>query len=258
MNDVDVRSEPRSADSESDQNVLVAENVSLRLQLAQAEINMMSMLTKAGIEARERDASGTLQQLILEELHHRIKNTLATVAAIVSQSLRGQQGVEQAQRAIGGRLMALGRAHDLLLNAKWSSADLGTVVRSAIEAFDNPDQSKFAVSGPDIQMMSGAVIASAMTLNELCTNAIKFGALSVPEGRVDLAWTVDQQTQRLRLVWTETSGPLVQPPAHRSFGTSLIETLGRQLGGDVQLSYAPTGFSYSFDVPMAALSAPAS
>jgi two-component sensor histidine kinase len=257
MIDVDVRRERRSADAESDQNVLVAENVSLRLQLAQAEINMMSMLTKAGIEARERDASGTLQKLILEELHHRIKNTLATVAAIVSQSLRGQQGVEQAQRAIGGRLLALGRAHDLLLKAKWSSADLGTVVRSAIEAFDNPDQSKFSISGPDIQMTSGAVIAIAMTLNELCTNAIKFGALSVPEGRVDLVWTVDQQTRRLRLVWTETNGPTVQLPAHRSFGTSLIETLGRQLGGDVQLSYAPTGFSYSFDVPIAALSAPA-
>jgi two-component sensor histidine kinase len=106
-------------------------------------------------------------------------------------------------------------------------------------------------------MTSGAVIAIAMTLNELCTNAIKFGALSVPEGRVDLAWTVDRLRQRLRLVWTETNGPIVKPPARRSFGTSLIETLGRQLGGDVQLSYAPSGFSYSFDVPIAALSAPA-
>jgi two-component sensor histidine kinase len=171
-----------------------AENLSLRLLLAQAEINTKSLLTKAGIDAKEREASDKLQKLILEELHHRIKNTLATVAAIVSQSLRNLQGVEHAQHAIEGRLLALGRAHDLLLQAKWSSADLGMVVRSAIEAFDNPDESKFSISGPDIRMTSGAVIAVAMTLNELCTNTTKFGALSVPEGRVNLAWTVDQQT----------------------------------------------------------------
>jgi two-component sensor histidine kinase len=152
--------------------------------------------------------------------------------------------------------LALGRAHDLLLQAKWSSADLGTVVHSAIEAFDNPDESKFSISGPDIRMKSGAVIAVAMTLNELCTNTTKFGAMSVPEGRVDLVWTVDQQTQRLHLTWTEKNGPVVQPPAKRSFGTQLIETLGKQLRGNVQLTYASTGFSYTFDVPIASLNSP--
>jgi two-component sensor histidine kinase len=118
----------------------------------------------------------------LEELHHRIKNTLATVGAIVSQSLRNLQGAEHAQHAIEGRLLALGRAHDLLLQARWTSADLGTVVRSATEAFDDPDEPNFSISGPDIRMTSGAAIAVAMTLNELCTNTTKFGALSVPGG----------------------------------------------------------------------------
>jgi hypothetical protein len=192
MLEVDLRTDRRPGGAESHQDFLAAENVSLRLLLAQAEINTRRLLAKAGIDAREREASDKLQKLILEELHHRIKNTLATVAAIVSQSLRNLQGVEHAQRAIEGRLLALGRAHDLLLQAKWSSADLGAVVRSAIEAFDNPDESKFSISGPDIRMTSGAVIAVAMTLNELCTNTTKFGALSVPEGRVDLVWTVDQ------------------------------------------------------------------
>jgi len=166
------------------------------------------------------------------------------------------QGGEHVQQAIEGRLLALGRSHDLLLQARWSSADLGTVVRSAIEAFDNPDAPKFSISGPDIRMTSAAVIAVAMTLNELCTNTTKFGALSVPEGRVDLVWTVDQPTQRLHLTWTEKNGPVVQPPAKRSFGTRLIETLGEQLRGDVQLAYASTGFSYTFDVPIASLSSP--
>lgn len=232
---------------------LEAENVSLRLLLAQAEINAQGLLAKAGIDAKEREASDKLQKLILEELHHRIKNTLATVSAIASQSLRNVQGAEHAQHAIEGRLLALGKAHDLLLQARWSSADLGKIIRGATEAFDNPDEPKFSITGPDIQMTSGAVIAVAMTLNELCTNTTKFGALSVPEGRVDVAWTLDQQTQRLHLTWTERNGPAVHAPERRSFGTRLIETLGKQLKGDVRLTYEPTGFVYAFDVPLASL-----
>src|SRR3984893_11120655 len=234
-------------------DVLEAENVSLRLLLVQAEINAQGLLAQAGIDAREREAADKLQKLSLEELHHRIKNTLATVSAIASQSLRNVQGAEHAQHAIEGRLLALGRAHDLLLQARWSSADLGKIVRGATEAFDNPVEPKFSIAGPDIQMTSGAVIAVAMTLNELCTNTTKFGALSVPEGRVDIAWTVDQPAQRLHLTWTEKNGPAVHAPERRSFGTRLIETLGRQLKGDVRLTYEPAGFVYAFDVPLASL-----
>jgi two-component sensor histidine kinase len=256
MVDIDLRTGQRHGGAESLEDALAAENVSLRLLLAQAEINTRSLLATAGIDARERETSDKLQKLILEELHHRIKNTLATVAAIVSQSLRNPEGVEHAQQAIEGRLLALGRAHDLLVQASWSSAGLGAVVRSAIKPFDDPDESKFSIAGPDVRINSGAVIAIAMTLNELCTNTTKYGALSVPRGRVDLAWTIDPQTLRLHLTWTEKDGPLVQPPAKRSFGTRLIETLGRQLRGNVQLSYASAGFVYMFDAPLAFLSVP--
>jgi two-component sensor histidine kinase len=232
---------------------LEAENVSLRLLLAQAEIDAQGLLAQAGIGAREREASDKLQKLILEELHHRIKNTLATVSAIASQSLRNVAGAEHAQQAIEGRLLALGRAHDLLLQARWNSADLRHVVRSATEAFDNPDAPKFSIAGPDIRMTSGAVIAVAMTLNELCTNTTKFGALSVPTGRVDITWTLDPKTQRLRLTWSERNGPVVHAPEKHSFGTRLIETLGKQLKGDVKLTYEPSGFVYAIDVPVASL-----
>jgi len=240
------------------QEFLAAENVSLRLLLAQAEIDAQGLLAQAGIDAREREAADKLQKLILEELHHRIKNTLATVSAIASQSLRNVSGAEHAQHAIEGRLLALGRAHDLLLQARWTSADLGKIVRGATEAFDNPDAPKFTIEGPDVRMTSGAVIAISMTLNELCTNTTKFGALSVPAGRVAIAWTLDPKTQRLRLVWTETNGPVVQAPAQRSFGSRLIETLGKQLKGEVQLRYEPSGFVYALDVPLASLSAASS
>ncbi|MEH6952601.1 sensor histidine kinase [Nitrobacter sp. NHB1] len=215
---------------------LEAENVSLRLLLAQPEIDAQGLLAQAGIDAREREASDKLQKLILEELHHRIKNTLATVSAIATQSLRHVKGAEHAQHAIAGRLQALGRAHDLLLQARWNSADLGHIIRSATEAFDNPDVPKFSIAGPDIQMASGAVIAIAMTLNELCTNTTKFGALSEPTGHVDVAWTLDPKTQRVHLAWTEMNGPVVHAPENHSFGTRLIETLGKQLKGDVPIA----------------------
>jgi two-component sensor histidine kinase len=235
------------------QDFLAAENVSLRLLLAQAEINAQELLAQAGIDAKQREAADKLQKLILEELHHRIKNTLATVSAIASQSLRNVPEAQHAQHAIEGRLLALGRAHDLLLQARWSSADLGKIVRGATEAFDNPETPKFSIQGPDIRMTSGAVIAIAMTLNELCTNTTKFGSLSVPAGRVEVAWMLDVAVQRLRLTWTETNGPPVKPPEKRSFGTRLIETLGQQLKGEVTLTYEPTGFVYLLDVPLASL-----
>ena len=233
--------------------VLEAENVSLRLLLAQAEINAQELLAQAGIDAKQREAADKLQKLILEELHHRIKNTLATVSAIASQSLRNVAGAEHAQHAIEGRLLALGRAHDLLLQARWTTADLGKIIRGATEAFDNPDVPKFLITGPDIRMTSGAVIAIAMTLNELCTNTTKFGALSVPAGRVEIAWALDSGGQRLNLTWTEKNGPEVRAPERRSFGTRLIETLGRQLKGDVLLTYQPDGFVYALNVPLASL-----
>jgi len=244
-----------SAEAPPPQEFLAAENVSLRLLLVQAEINAQELLDQAGIDAREREASDKLQKLILEELHHRIKNTLATVSAIASQSLRNVPGAEHAQHAIEGRLLALGRAHDLLLQARWTSADLGKIVRGATEAFDSPDVPKFAIAGPDVRMTSAAVIAIAMTLNELCTNTTKFGALSVPTGRVDIAWTLDPTTQRLHLKWTEQKGPAVRAPDKRSFGTRLVETLGKQLKGDVHLTYEPSGFVYALDVPLVSLTA---
>jgi two-component sensor histidine kinase len=237
---------------------LEAENVSHRLLLAQAAIDARELLAQAGIDAKQREAADKLQKLILEELHHRIKNTLATVSAIASQSLRNVPGAEHAQHAIEGRLLALGRAHDLLLQARWTSADLGKIVRGATEAFDNPDMPKFTITGPDVRVTSGAVIAIAMTLNELCTNTTKFGALAVPAGRVDIAWTIDPATQHLHLKWTEKNGPAVQAPDKRSFGTRLVETLGKQLKGDVHLGYEPSGFVYAFDVPLASLAPTAS
>jgi two-component sensor histidine kinase len=238
------------------QEFLKAENVGLRMLLEQAGIDAKALLAQAGIDAAQREAADRLQKLILEELHHRIKNTLATVSAIASQSLRTADSIEHGQQAIESRLLALGRAHDLLLQARWSSANLADIIRSATEAYDSEGAGRFSIGGPELKINSGAVIALAMTLNELCTNTTKFGALSVPSGRITIVWTIDQKTQRLHLTWTETGGPEVHPPTRRSFGTRLIQTLGTQLKGTVEKTYDPKGFVYSLDVPLSSLKPP--
>ena len=195
-----------------------------------------------------------MQRLIVEELHHRIKNTLATVGAIASQSLRTARSIEHAKQAIEGRLFALGRAHDLLMQVSWANASLEHTVRGATEPYDTKEgDSRFKIDGPEIAITSNAVIALAMTLNELCTNTTKFGALSVGTGRVEIAWAIDDKAQRVRLTWTERGGPAVSAPSRRSFGTRMMETLGQQLNGDVKLAYEPGGFVYWLDVPILSL-----
>jgi two-component sensor histidine kinase/ActR/RegA family two-component response regulator len=244
---------PRSAQ----EVVLSAENDSLRLLLEQAGIDAETLLVQAGIDAKEREAADKLQKLILGELHHRIKNTLATVSAIASQSFRAAPSIEAGQEAMEGRLTALGRAHDLLMQVSWASASLTHTFSSATEPYDNQGGRRFHFNGPDLRITSGAVIALAMTFNELCTNTTKFGALSVPAGRVEIAWTIDEPKQRLRLVWTESGGPAVRPPARQSFGTRMMKSLGQQLNGQVQLAYQPSGFVYSLDVPLGSVAASA-
>jgi two-component sensor histidine kinase/CheY-like chemotaxis protein len=243
----------RTGPAGSTQEFLTAENDSLRLLLEQAGIDAKVLLAQAGIDAKEREAADKLQKLILEELHHRIKNTLATVSAIASQSLRTATSIQHGQQAIEGRLVALGRAHDLLLQARWANASLEQTIRGATEPYVTIGSGRISIAGPDIRITSGAVIALAMTLNELCTNTTKFGALSVPAGRIEIVWSIEPKNQRLHLIWTEKDGPAVHAPTRRSFGTRLMETLGKQLSGKVELTYAPNGFVYALDVPLSAL-----
>jgi two-component sensor histidine kinase/CheY-like chemotaxis protein len=235
------------------QESLTAENDSLRLLLEQAVVDAGVLLAQAGIDAKERAAADKLQKLILNELHHRIQNTLATVSAIASQSLRTAASLEHGAKAIEGRLIALGRAHDLLMQVSWANASLAQTVRGATEPYDSQGAGHFSINGPDIRITSGAVIALAMTFNELCTNTTKFGALSVAAGRVDISWAIDDNKQRLRLTWTEKDGPTVEEPNRRSFGTRMMRSLGKQLNGQVELAYERTGFIYVLDVPLSSL-----
>lgn len=232
------------------QDALTTENDSLKLALEQAGIDAKALLVQAGIDAEERHAADKLQHLIHAELHHRIKNMLATVGAITHQSLRTAPSMAHASAAIDGRFAALARAHDLLTRVSWDNATIDSTIRSAIQPFDQ-GSGRFVIAGEDIRITSSSVIAFAMTLNELCTNTTKFGALSVPDGQVNLDWRSDGE--RVRFEWTETGGPPVTEPTRKSFGTRMMTSLGQQLNGTVMLDYRPSGFVYTLDVPLAAL-----
>jgi two-component sensor histidine kinase len=237
------------------EDALEAENAGLRDLLTQAGVDAARILAQAGIDATENEAAKKLQRLLLEELHHRVKNTLATVIAITSQSLRTADTLEDGRLAVESRLVALGRAHDLLLQANWTGAKLIDVIDAAIKPFDDSDVRRFVVQDTPIEVGAGAVLPLTMSLNELSTNAVKYGALSNATGRIAITSEFDDKALRLKLTWTESGGPSVREPTRRSFGTRLINRLADQLHGDVQLRYEPKGVVYELDVPLTALQA---
>jgi two-component sensor histidine kinase len=229
------------------------------IRLETENTDLRRLLAQAGIDAAEHKVADQLQRILLEELHHRVKNTLATVQAIVSQSLRSAGDIEQGRKAIESRLGALGRVHDLLLRTSWGSAKLAELLRIATEPFDTPGTGQFLIQSSDIDVASGAALPLVMTLNELCTNAVKYGALSSTAGCVKITTKVDKRAKQFRLTWAETGGPLVQKPTHRSFGMRLIErSFVSQLQGAAHLKFEPSGLVCKIDVPLAALQPPIS
>ena len=219
--------------------------------LTQAGIDAARILAKAGIDANENEVAKRLQQLLLEELHHRVKNTLATVIAITSQSLRNAASLEEGRLAVEGRLVALGRAHDLLLQAQFSSAKLADVIGFAIAPFESRSVPRFTVQDTALDVGPSAVLPITLSLNELCTNAVKYGALSNSVGRIEIALAADEKT--VNLIWVEKGGPPVQQPKRRGFGMRLIERLADQLDGNVRLDYLPAGLMCQLNFPVSAL-----
>jgi two-component sensor histidine kinase len=233
------------------ETTLEVENADLRSLLTQAGIDAAHLAAKAGIDATVHEAATRVQQLLLEELHHRVKNTLATVIAITSRSLRAAETLEQGRVAVESRLIALGRAHDVLLQVQRAGAKLTDVIHSAIEPFESRGGQRFIVQDISVDVGSGAVLPLAMSLNELCTNALKYGALSNDTGHVEIAFSVADTT--LRLTWIEKGGPLIRAPSRLGFGSRLISELAAQLYGEVRLTYEPAGLVYLLEVPVSAL-----
>jgi two-component sensor histidine kinase len=217
-------------------------------------INLRRLLEQAGVDAAQHEVTERLQRLLMDELHHRIKNTLATVQAIATQSLQSAETMDQARYAIQNRLLALGRVHDLLLQTGGVGAKLSAIISAAVEPFHTKGSAQFVVQSSDIDVRADAVLPLAMALNELCTNALKYGALSTTNGKITLTTRIDADAGLLGLNWVEQGGPPVHTPTRRGFGLRLIEmSLSRRLQGRSQINFAPTGVICELDVPLAAI-----
>ena len=199
----------------------------------------------------ERRKADQHREILVGELNHRVKNTLAIVQAIASQTLRGAIALPAARDAFVSRLMALARAHDLLINESWSGTDLASLVHATIEPHKGgPD--RFTIHGPYVELNPSVAMTFSLAIHELCTNAAKYGALSVPEGTVEIAWTLTEQDDQCRLNWrwVERGGPAVSKPKHKGFGSSLIEqVLAMELFGKVSVTYPQDGLVCIVDAP---------
>lgn len=206
----------------------------------------------------ERDNAARRQAMLMHELNHRVKNSLATVQGIAAQTLRADAEPAAVRRSFLARLLALAKTHDLLTATAWSGSDLRDIILAELAPFgDEASPDRVTLDGPAVTLAPNATVAIGMAIHELATNAVKYGALSVPGGRVLAAWSASppaapDRRRQLHLTWREVGGPRVAPPTRRGFGSRLIERgLARELGGTVRIDFAPEGLRCAVEVPLA-------
>lgn len=204
--------------------------------------------SKIARDITEHKRAQEQQKLLVNEMQHRIKNSLATIQAIATQTLNQHASERDAFIA---RLHALASAHDLLTSETWRAASLRAIVTKALEPFQERLHERISISGPaDMWLDSTKSVVVAMALHELATNAAKYGALSNGGGHVSVVWERQLQTNRLKLIWQESGGPEVSPPKQTGFGTHLIErAFGGQLG-DSELVFDPQGICCTLEIAL--------
>ena len=181
------------------------------------------------------------QHLLINELNHRVKNVLATVQSMAAQTFRATGLDPSIREKLEARLVALANAHGILTQESWEGAEIRDILAQTLEPHAGPE--RLRMQGPAIRLSPKAALAISMAMHELATNAVKYGALSNGTGRIDVTWTVDQPNPgTLKLQWMETGGPPVSSPAHKGFGSRLIErNLPHDLDGEVKIDYRPEG-----------------
>lgn len=195
------------------------------------------------------------QTLLMQEMAHRVKNTLALVQAVAAQTLRSAPDLDAAMEAFNGRLMALSDAHDVLIRGAWAEADLAALVAGVMAPHVDAVAGRFTAAGPGVSLGPRSVLTLSLMLHELATNAAKYGALSSPAGRVAVTWDLAEEDGTvLRLRWQESGGPPVAPPARGGFGSRLIQrSLVHSFGGRVSLRFPPEGVVMDLEAPLAAM-----
>jgi PAS domain S-box-containing protein len=204
----------------------------------------------AFVDITDRKRAEQQRDLLIAELSHRVKNTLATVISIAQQSFSRTPDVDEARRSFDSRLRALARTHSRLAEANWSGVSFEAMLLDELAPYSRDDGSNVRVSGPPLALTAKCSLTLGMTVHELATNAAKYGALSTEEGSVDVAWHVDSENRQLRISWTEAGGPTVSPPRHSGFGRLLLErALASDLGGDVRLDFVEGGLQCLIAIP---------
>ncbi len=194
-----------------------------------------------GRDVTERVAANDRAQLLLRELHHRVRNAFASVIAVANQTAASNPAIQDFLPIFRSRVLALSRAHDLLSREARDDVDLADLVNGIVQPDQSRDQPRISVEGPRHMLNANQALSLTLALHELTTNARKYGALSVPQGTVIIAWRRDAAGM-IALEWTERNGPPVSPPTRAGFGTRLLdEAFGLALGGTAQLEFAPTG-----------------
>lgn len=222
------------------------------------KLQVMARATASALESgRLHDSLVDSRQhgtFLLQELDHRVKNTLAIVQSISRQTLRATPSPDAFAEVFENRILALSQAHELLTRRAWGRAELHEILGKALAPFSAKLPERFDIIGPAVTFSAETSISVHMTLHELAVNAAKHGALTTPEGRVAIRWTVDEiaEPSMLTLTWREVGGPLVAgPPDHRGFGSRMIERgLARDLGGQASLDFTPQGVVYTLRAPL--------
>jgi NO-binding membrane sensor protein with MHYT domain/two-component sensor histidine kinase len=200
-------------------------------------------------------ASEQRHRLLTNELNHRVKNTLATIQSIASQTARGAASLSEFRRAFEDRLMALSATHNVLTQASWEAAEIGDLLAQEMAPYP---AEQVTLVGPSLRLPARHALALGMVLHELATNAAKYGALSTPNGRLDVQWAtfdIERPEPMLVLEWRETGGPAVSPPTKAGFGSRLIKvSVEKDLGGAVALDFAPTGLVCRIEAPLQPIS----
>jgi PAS domain S-box-containing protein len=224
--------------------------VSLSVSALRDRFGKVIGASKVARDITERKQAERLQHLLIEELNHRVKNTLATVQAIAGQSLVRSTSPNHFVTAFSGRIQALAQAHTLLTQETLRGADIGAVVRDQVLLGAAGDD-RISCAGPSIMLNPQAAVQLALVLHELGTNARKYGALSVPNGLLSLRWGMRANaTDNLLLDWRESNGPKVTVPSTRGFGMTLIEETLRSLGGEAVIHYYADGLSCEIALPL--------
>ncbi len=199
------------------------------------------------------------QRLLINELNHRVRNTLAVVQGLAQQSLRADGTAQDGLARFEARLEALSSAHTLLTRQNWEPASLREVAVDAIGAAAGAAAERVRIAGPGVLIPPQTAVSLSLAFHELCTNAIKYGSLSTAEGRIELHWALagPDGAAVLRLQWREFAGPPVAVPARSGFGTRLLERgLARELGGTVELKFEPAGLVCVLEAPLPSLGGP--